>query len=397
MDANAESAQAGEPQPSLDDPGVSQRDPDVSWIAKERMEPGVPSNRWILSLVILSGAAFLVLAFMALSPIARIAAEDLYRAGDGPIQALDASIAPHISRTLRAAAAAALILGTGFAARRLLHDEGASVIAAGLLILDPAFLVHGRLSTPIAFATAGAMVALALFLSPRRTGHWLAAGMLAIACFFDPRYLLWGFIIGILVLVRGHIYAAPRHAAAAAAQTLGIPLIGAAWGMLAADSLGPTCYTGGRFESIFLLQHVDLGNNIMWHPNPALWFAGLGALAWLGGGALWRVLSEFRLQRLPGRVQVRLTGPLRRGQARALWLLVLVAFAPSPSLWAPLLAMAVAASVQELGRGSKRFGLLVAIAVLALTLVFTVRLWPMLVGATPTTSPIPWSETVRCG
>ncbi len=376
--------------------GDSQREPETSWIAQERLKPGLPSNQWISASIILAGVTFLVLAVMSLSPEGRVDAEELYRTGDGPVQALDASLAPHISRTLRAAAAASVVLATGFAARRLLHDESASVLAAGLVILDPGFLIHGRLATPVVFGVACAMVSLALFLSPKRSGHWIAAGLLAFACFLDPRFLLWAAGLGVMGLVRGHIYAAPQHAALAGIQTIAIPGVFAILGIVAGDSLGPTCYVDDRLSALLLLQSVDLGSNLMWHPNPATWFAGLGALIWLGGGALVHVLREFRLQRLPGRLQLRIGGPLKRSQGRALWLVALVLVAPNTALWAPLFGIGLAAAVGELGKDAKRFGWAVAVIVLVIALVFTAQLWSMLVGASPTAPMLPWTTTTAC-
>ncbi len=375
-------------------------DEEVSWIARERLEPGPPSNQWISAIIILAGATFLVLAVMGLSPVERTAAEELYRAGDGPLQALDASLTPSFARWLSAAAAATAVLATGFAARRLLHNESISIIAAGLVMIDPGFLIHGRLATPVAPAMAAALLALALFLSPNRRWHWIAAAALAFACFLDPAYILWGVILGILAIARGHIYAGPQHAGIAALQTLLIPAAGSLLGIVSGDSLGPDCFASSRASALLLLHPVHLGSNLHWHPNPVLWFAGLGAIAWLGLSAAALVFWHFRLQRLPGRIQVRLHQPLRREQGRALWLLAFVAFAPTPALWTPLFAIAIGAAILELGRDSSRFGWGVGIAIGVLGFAYTIRLWPILIGAgdvSDLVSGIPWATTQTCG
>lgn len=373
----------------------------VSWIAQERAEPGAPSNQWVMAIIILAGVAFLVLAVMGLGPIERTDAEEAYRMGDGPVQALDASLSPSIARILRAAGAAVAVLGTAFVGRRLLHSEPASVLAAGLLLLDPGFLVHGRLATPVALATGASMLAVAFFLSPRRNASWAAAILLGFAAFLDPAYLAWGVPLALMALVRGHIYAAPQHAATAGVQALLIPGVGALMGIIGGDSLAGRCYLPGRFEALPLLSIVDLGDSIHWHPNPVLWFAGLGALLWLGISAAVHVMRDFRLQRLPGRIQARLTEPLARSQGRALWLLALAALAPTAANWMPLFALAIGAAVLDLSGDARRFGWAVGAGLLLIAIVYTVRLWPLLVGATDAPiddllQTVPWSRTISC-
>ncbi len=372
---------------------------EVSWIARERLEPGPPSNQWISAIIILAGAAFLVLAVMGLSPIDRTAAEETYRAGDGPLQALDASLTPGFARWISAAAAATAILSTGFAARRLLHNEAVSILVAGLVMIDPGFLVHGRLATPVMPATAASLLALALFLSPRRRWHWVAAASLAFACFLDPAHLIWGVVLGVLVIARGHIYAGPQHALTAGLQALVIPGAGMLLGIVSGDSLGPDCYVAPRAQALLMMSPIDLGSNIHWHPNPVLWFGGLAAILWLGIAAAATVLYHFRLQRLPGRLQLRLTQPLRREQGRALWLIALAVFAPTAALWIPLFAVAIGAAILEFGRDSNRFGWGVGIAIGAMALAYTVRLWPILIGASDVSdlvNGIPWATVKGC-
>lgn len=382
--------------------GASVADEEVSWIARERLEPGAPDNRWIMAVILVAGAVFMVLAVVGLSPLEPTAAEQTYRSQDGPVQALDASLTPSIARILRAGAAGAAVLATAFAARRLLHSEAVSVLVASLLVMDTGFLVHGRLATPVAASAAAALVALALFLSPQRHAHWVAAGSLAVACFLEPAYLAWGVVLAMMVLTRGHIYAAPQHAYMAGLQTILLPAVGAVVGIVAGASLGPKCFLPPRGQGLLMAAPVDLGSGIHYHPNPVLWVGGIAALLWLGGMAAYGVLRDFRMQRLPGRIQVRLTQPLRREQGRMLWVLALAVAAPTTALWAPVFALAIGAAVQELGRDAGRFGLVISLGVLVLALAYTVRLWPLLIGAAPEArieelvDTVPWARVISC-
>src|SRR5205085_1001793 len=61
------------------------------------------------------------------------------------------------------------------------------------------------------------------FLSTSSRLHWAGAAALWLAALADPRSLLWSPALALLLLVRGHIYAAPRHLGLALGQALGIP------------------------------------------------------------------------------------------------------------------------------------------------------------------------------
>ena len=123
-----------------------------------------------------------------------------------------------------------------------------------------------------------------------------------------------------------------------------------------------------------------MGNGIVALHNPATWYGGLGALLFLGVGALLSMARQFRVARLPGRVQLRLAEPLGATHARALWLGAFALVLPFPGLWLPLFAIALAAGIGELSEDAPGFGLAVAIVSLGFALLGLVRLWPLVNG-----------------
>lgn len=400
--AGGPGAPAGAPQERprvggpLRNPGVA------SWIARERLNPGPPSRPWVAGAVLLGLVVTVVVAAVGLYPTGRVAAEEAFLEGDAFLPALQAFASAPVARAWSAIAGGALVAATTFAARRLLHADGPALLAGLLVALDPMVLAHGRLATQVAPATALAVGGLALFLAVTPTLHWIGSAAYALACFLDPHNLLWMVPLAAMMLVRGHIYAAPRHLLVAGAQTVLVPAAAAVLGMVGADSLSRGCTQVGRLDGFLLAVVPHAGGNVHAVPNPALWLAGIAALAFLGGTALADVLRGFRLQRLPGRLQIRLPRPLRREQGRALWLLALAAFAPTPVLWVPVLAMAIAAGVQELSRDARGFGGVVGAFVVGFAVAYTIRLLPVVTGdagpeqAADLARVVPWTRIESC-
>ena len=365
-----------------------------SWIARERVAPESPPRWWIGALGGLAVLTFAALAALATTPAERVAGEETYGATDGFLQALQAFSEPSQARLWSAVSGAVLVAATGIATRRLLHHDLAALFAAALVAIDPAALVHGRLATPVAPSSAAAMLALALFLAPDGQRHWWASGLFAFAAFLDPAHMLWAPALAVLLLVRGHIYAAPQHAMTVGLQAVLVPGIGALLGLTGASSLTDGCFQPGRLDGLLVRHAIDLGG-LHAAPNPVTWFAGMGALAYLALLAVTNVLSTFRIQRLPGRIQARLPDPMPRMHGRALWIALLALFAPTPLLWVPIFAIALAAGVQELGRDAAAFGIVVAIALLVFAAVATGQAWDLIMGQ-DNTAMLPWTRVAGC-
>lgn len=384
-------------------PGGPLRNPGItSWIARERLTPGAPPNLWTGAVILLSLIVTILLAAIGLGPAGRVAAEEAFRNGDGFLPALQAFASAPVARAWSAIAGGALVAATMVATRRLLHADGPALLAGLLVALDPMVLTHGRLATQVAPATALAVAGLALFLATSPTLHWIGSASYALACFLDPQNLLWMLPLAAMMLVRGHIYAAPQHFTIATAQTVLIPAAAAVLGVVGADSLSRGCTQVDRLDGLLLAVVPHAGSGIYAVPNPALWLAGIAALVFLGGTALVDVLRGFRLQRLPGRLQIRLPHPLRREQGRALWLLALALFAPTPLLMVPMLAMAIAAGVQELSRDARGFGAVVGTFVVGFAIAYTLRLLPVVTGsvgpeqAAELARVVPWTTIASC-
>lgn len=364
------------------------------WIAKERLGPAAPPNWWIAAVLGLGLLVTIGLIAAADVPSHRLRAEAAYQESDGFLQAIHAFLDISSARMLSAVAAGVFVVATGFVARRLLHANLPSLLAAGLVAIDPALLVHGRLATPVALASASAMIAFALFLGRYTRTHWWASGFLTLACFLEPVHLWWGLPMAMLVLVRGHIYAAPRHAFMAGLQTLAVPVAGTLLGLVGSSSLDDGCYQVGGVAGLLQLRSADLGGFVAL-PNPVTWFGGLVALAFLGVWAASHVLGQFRLQRLPGRIQVRLPDALRRIHGRVLWIAAFAVFAPTPLLWLPLFAVALGAGTHELGRDAKAFGIIVGLVVLAFAAIASFQGIDA-VSLELTRPALPWTNTVSC-
>jgi hypothetical protein len=385
--------------------------PRRSWIARERLvEDVVPAWFWY-------GVATLFLATLAvggylatLAPEEPLGLEAPLFAGaeaEGPVvlQVAFPALGLMGARLLTAIFMAAGVAAVAVAAHRLWHSPGAGLLAGALVGADPALLSFGHLASAAGIVFGIAMVALALLLLPARGGHWVAAGLVFLATFLHPGLLVWSIALFVLVLLRGHIYAAPKHVIVAGAQTILPMAIGALLAHLAAvgaaDGIA-ACLTPSTWRALSLASVAGIGGTRHAVHNAAVWYGGLAALLYLASGAIGTVLSSFRLQRLPGRLQVRLPRPLARHHGRALWLLVLVLFVPVPFLWLPLFAMALAGGVWYLSEDAPGFGFMVGLLIAAAALFYAVRLWGLVHGtATPQEAAellhiVPWMTPVTC-
>jgi hypothetical protein len=350
----------------------------TSQIAQERVQPGQ------------AGTLFLALAGVAAAAVFA-AAWWLGRLPAGPTVAerMEPSLVSLLGlaggRAFSALCAAATVAAVAAAGRRLLHSDGWGLLAAFLVALDPAFLAMARLALPETVVLAGLTVALAAFLSGSSRLHWVGAAALWVAALADPRALLWSFPLALLLLVRGHIYAAPRH--------LGL--------FVSAGSLPASCLALSRSVALRLSIVPDLGAGVAAAHNPATWFGGLGALLFLGSAGLGLLARQFRVARLPGRVQLRIAEPLPPLLARGLWLLLLALLAPSPLLWVPLFALALGAGVEALAEDAPGFGLAVGGVLLLFAVLGLARAWALVHGGADLVPGmpaglVPWGHVAAC-
>ncbi|HET6398199.1 MAG TPA: hypothetical protein VFH47_01435 [Candidatus Thermoplasmatota archaeon] len=223
----------------------------------------------------------------------------------------------------------------------------------------------------------------------------------------QPSALLWSVPLALMVVLRGHVYAAPAHVLHALGQCIAVPAAGAAAGALLRASLEGgagihACLAPDRIPLLALRHVVDLGGGLVAMPNPITWLAG--ALVALGVGllAVVSVLTRFRLQRLPGRLQIRLPGSLPTYQARGAWILLLAATAPTAPLMLALLAIALANGILGLSDDAPGFGVAISLAALAFAVSFLVRAWDLAAGTadaaaiTDALNIVPWSELHAC-
>jgi len=297
-----------------------------------------------------------------------------------------------------AAAQAAAVAATAVATRRLAHSEGAGLLAAALVAVDPAGLLLGSLAVPQQVAVAGMLWALACAASPVPLLHWFAGLALAAATLAVPAAALWILPLAVFLLLRGHIYAAPQHLALALLQVAALPM--AAFAVRAAtDGVAtlPACLAVAAGPALALRQLAEPGPGLLAVPGPVTWFAGAGALAFFGLGAAGVALGGFRVARASGRLQVRLVSALHPALGRGAWLLLLALLAP-PLAWLPLFAAALAMGVRELGEDAPGFGLAVALLLLAFAGVVLWRAWDAVAGGAvgDALGLVPWSEPVRC-
>ena len=348
----------------------------------------------------LSLLAFGLAAYLGLHPALQATPGEL-AAQPAPAGLVD-SFGVTWARLVSAAAFGISVGAATVVCRRLFHSDVTAYLAGALVLLDPGFLTLGRLALPDAIAVAGILAALAFFLSDAPWAHWAGSVALGVAVAADPRTLIWGVPLALLALLRGHIYAAPRHLGLAGLQGLALPALAAGLHLLAMEGQlrGVICQPGSD-SALGLATSIDYGGIIAIH-NPVTWFGGLGAILFLAAESLSTVARQFRLARLPGRLQMRLGVPLQPMQARILWLLLLVLLIPFPGALLPLLAIALAAGIGNLADDAPGFGLAVALVVLLFAVLALARAWPLVAGtASPDTvqdllGMVPWTRTVAC-
>lgn len=353
-------------------------------ITAERVGSG-PAPLWFVVAVLGLGVATTVVAF-ALGGLATIDPAETQAAQDLGLDVAGA-------RALSAVAAGAMVAFVGLAGRRLWHNPAVGILAALIAALDPLVLQAGSLVAPHAVVLALAAAAWWLALALRTELHILGGLALAGAAWFYPPAWRLGIALACLVLLRGHVYAAPRHAAMALGQNVALPL-GAAVASVMMD--GPWACMADDVSASVLLAVPEV-HGVLLAANPATWFGGLASLGFLAGAGLTVVLRQVRVARLPGRLQLRLPTALPVGHARALWLLLLLVVSP-PGLWIIILAVALAAGITHLGQDAPGFGLAVALAVLAFAILVLVRTWAGLTGDEPAAvlELIPWARTTPC-
>jgi hypothetical protein len=367
-------------------------------IAQERLQPGRPSPAFLVAVAVVA-LGFLGLAIgLGVAPREPTAAEQA--AAASPAGLLD-TFGLEGARLASAAFGAAAVAATAFLARHLLHSDAAGVFAGLMLAADPSLLVASRLGLPHPIALAGLATAVACTLTLGTLGPWLGSGALLVAAAADPRSLLWGIPLGLMAMLRGHIYAAPRHLVTALLQGLAIPAVGAGLHLLATGGrlAEPACLGLPAFPALGLAIAPDMGSGIVAVRNPATWFGGLGAVALLGGAALVGMARQFRVARLPGRLQLRIAAPLPAMHARALWLLALAVLAPFPDAWLIVAAVGLAAGVLALSEDAPGFGVAVAAVLAVFAIVALARVWPFLTGAAPLDGVLgflPWTRAVAC-
>lgn len=373
-----------------------QREADpTSQIAQERVHPGRPGPLFLAAAGLAAAGVFGLALWLGAAPGGPTVAE---RTSPSLVSLLGLPG----GRALSALCAAATVAAVAAAGRRLLHSDAWGILAALLVALDPALLAMGRLALPETVAVAGLTMALAAFLSRSPSLHWVGSAALSLATLADPRALMWSLPLALLLLVRGHIYAAPRHLALALGQSLGIPAAAAGLHLLvSAGTLPESCLFLSRAVALRLTIVADLGGGIAAAHNPATWFGGLGAFLFLGGAAVGLVGRQFRIARLPGRVQLRLAEPLPPLLARGLWLLLLALLAPSPLLWLPLLALALGAGIAALAEDAPGFGVAVAGVLLLFAALGLVRAWGLVQGGAELAPGsmaglVPWGRVAAC-
>jgi hypothetical protein len=299
---------------------------------------------------------------------------------------------------LSAAAAALAVAGVAAAGRTLGHSALAGLLAAALLALDPAFLLAGRLALPLALEMAFLAWAVAWAASPVPLLHWAAGLSLAGAALLDPWAALLALPLTVLLLLRGHIYAAPQHLGLAAAQVVVLPGLAALLRALADAGPVASCLEMAPVDRLLLLKLAQPSPGLLFAPNPVVWLGGAGALLALGLGAAGFGLARFRVARAPGRVQVRVVAPLPVALARGAWLLLLAVAAP-PAAWPLLFAVALALGVRDLGEDAPGFGLVLALLLLGFAGLVLGRSWGAVAGTggfEEALRLVPWAQAQPC-
>lgn len=309
-----------------------------------------------------------------------------------------------VGRAVSAAAAAVTVVAVAFAGRSFSRSEVTGLLAATLVALDPAMLAYGTLAVPTALTLAALAVALACFSSAHPAWPWLGAAALAFGATVDPRVLAWGPVLALLMVLRGHIYASPRHLVIALTQAVLIPALGAILhvvldGMWASV---PLCLAPAEWRLAALQVIVQPSAGMAILPNPVTWFAGAGGLLFLGVGGAAFGASRFRLARANGRIQARLVAPFPAVFGRGIWLLLLALAMPVPQAWVILFALGLAMGVQDLGKDAPGFGLTLAVALLLFAGVVLWRSWEATAGTggaegvADAMRLVPWAKPYAC-
>lgn len=372
---------------------------------EERERPGLPP--WWFLLVVFALGLAVAAATIVLGTLrdGSTHAEGLYRDGGGAWGILHGLVGLESLRVLVGIAAGATVTATGFVARRFTHSAGLGVLAAVLVAFDPALLVDGQLAVPAALLRFAAVAAMALALGGHPAYHWLVALPIIVGAILEPWFLLWGVMVSTLLLLRGHIFAAPKHLRDAMFQGVGLPLLAGIPLLIAVHQITVTTdvVCGPSMARSLLLLDVPLyATGLAAIMNPVVVIGGLGLLAGLAVAAIVQVSSAFRLARLPGRVQIRLPERLGRIPSRALWLAAFALVMPVPQVAIVIGALAIALGVQGLLIDSPVFATVVAILTASFAAVVVVRLLPVIAGDASAAvlgdvvSWLPWVDLEAC-
>lgn len=376
--------------------GLLRPPPAASPVAQERVGPGRPAVGFVLGAVLL-GALVTTVALAIGTGQPETPAEQQAAGSAAGVAGLGLGA----GRVLAAVAAGLAVAGIAMAGRRLTHSGAAGLLAAALVAADPAFLLQARLALPAAIALAGLAWALAFSLSPVPLLHWMAGLALAVAAFVDPLAALWTIPLVALLLLRGHIYAAPQHLGLALAQVAVAPAMALALRWIAVGDLAavPSCLHPMAGERLGLMTLVQPGPGLLLLPDPVVWLGGAGALLFLGLGGAAFAVGRFRVARAPGRLQMRVVAPMPAVLSRGIWLLFLALLAP-PVVWLPLFAIALAMGIRDLGEDAPGFGLALTLVLLGFACLVLVRAWGAIVGAdggvAEALQMAPWASPASC-
>lgn len=373
--------------------------PSTSAITLERSSLGAPSWWFLAGLVLLcSGVLALGLSTAALGSVT-----PAEREASGLFWGLE-DVGLQVARSTSAVATTLTVVALAVAGRTLTRSDVGGLLAAALVALDPALLAYGRLALPTALLLAGLAWTLTLLLSARPGAVWLGSLVLLGAASIDPRALAWGPVLAVLLLLRGNIYAAPRHLGIALVQAILIPGLGALLHLALDQSWSATvgCLSPASWSLLALRQVLLPGASIAIVPNPVTWFAGLGALLFMGLGSVVFAATKFRVARANGRLQARLVSAPPAALGRGLWLLLLAATLAIPQAWVIPFVLALALGVQDLGSDAPGFGLALALLLIAFAVVVLVGTWPGILGTagpqgvTDALRMVPWAEGTPC-